>query len=94
MRCDFVIFSEHALVKMAERGISPEMVEQVIEKGEVIKTYPDDKPSPSQLLLGFFNTRPIHVLIARDIATDFCIVITTYFPDTNLWATNFKTKRL
>ena len=93
MRCDFIFYSEHAVVKMAERGMNVEEVEAVIQAGEVIRHYPDDQPAPSWLMLGIVNGRPIHVVFARDVATDFCIVITAYQPDETTWGSDFKIKR-
>lgn len=52
MRCDFIFYSEHAVVKMAERGMNVEEVEAVIQAGEVVRHYPDDQPAPSWLMLG------------------------------------------
>jgi hypothetical protein len=38
------IFARHALQRMAERNISREVVEHVVEEGETIHDYPDDTP--------------------------------------------------
>ena len=93
MHCDFVFFSEHAITKMAERDIQIEEVEAVIKKGTVIKHYPEDEPSKSWLILSFSAGQPIHVVVSRDYATGFCIVITAYVPDKSLWEPDFKTKK-
>ncbi len=93
MRCDFIIFSEHAFDRMNDRGILPDEVEFVVQQGTIIKDYPNDQPSPSQLILGFLDSRPLHVVIARDLATDFCLVVTVYFPDSDVWDSTFKIKK-
>ncbi len=82
------------MVKMAERGIDPEVVEMVVNTGKIIKEYPNDEPSPSWLVFGLVEKRPIHVVVARDIATDFCIVITAYEPDIAQWELDFSTKKI
>lgn len=93
MRCDHIFYSEHAIVKMAERNIGTSEVEEVIQHGEVVKHYPDDQPSPSWLMLGHPNGKATHVVFSREEATDFCIVITAYHPDETTWEPDFKTKK-
>jgi hypothetical protein len=38
---------------MVERNITATDVREVLANGEVIETYPDDTPYPSQLVLGW-----------------------------------------
>jgi len=64
MYCDNIFFSEHALTKMAERSIEPDDVEAIIKRGETIKSYPDDLPDPSFLLMGVVDARVLHVVVA------------------------------
>jgi hypothetical protein len=68
-------------------------VRNVIQGGEIIMDYPDDKPLPSKLILGFSNGRPIHVVLAYDAANETGYVITAYVPDENLWNNNYKSRR-
>ncbi|NQU63066.1 MAG: DUF4258 domain-containing protein [SAR324 cluster bacterium] len=93
MKCKNIKYSNHAIQRMFERSISTVDVSEVIQVGEIINQYPDDKPYPSFLLLGFIETRPIHVLVAVDEELDFCYTITVYIPKPGLWTENFKTKR-
>ena len=55
--------------------------------------YPDDKPLPIKLILGFSNGRPIHVVLAYDAANETGYVITAYVPDENIWNNNYKSRR-
>ena len=87
------LFSGHVFKRMAERGFSPDNIRAVIEKGSVIQEYPDDKPYPSKLILGFIGKRPIHVVSAYSIEEDTEYVITVYEPDTNLWFEDFSRRR-
>ena len=64
----------------------------ILEKGIAIKEYNEDKPYPSFLLLGFIDRRPLHLLVAKDIETENCIMVTIYEPDKNVWSIDFKTK--
>jgi len=86
-------FSRHALERMFERQITPEVVEQIIGDGQVIAEYPDDKPYPSRLMLGFDDERPVHVVYAEDIESMTGYIVTAYIPNANLWNDDFQTRR-
>jgi len=77
---------------MFKRSISLDEVRFILTNGEVIKEYPDDKPYPSYLIFGLINLRPLHLLVAKNVDTDSCILITVYEPDKNIWTNDFKTK--
>ena len=80
------------LQRMMERAIDKRSVIDTIEKGEIVKHYPDDRPYPSYLRCSIISGRPIHVVYAVDEDEDSIIVITAYEPDKNLWDETF-TKR-
>jgi len=94
MNCPEIIFSQHAVQRMFERGIQTNALRAVIESGEVIGEYPDDQPFPSCLILGWLEDRPIHVVIAIDAISRKCYIITAYVPGLDLWNPDFRTKRL
>jgi len=77
---------------MFARGITPDDVRSVVTEGEVIQRYPDDKPYPSQLVLGWRGPRPIHVVVADDREEGILIVVTAYEPDPVQWDAEFKRK--
>jgi hypothetical protein len=93
LECREIWFSRHAIERMFERGISPEVIRGVVESGEAIALYGDDKPHPSALLLGFLENRAIHVVVARDPDSYRCHVVTVYVPTPELWGDDFKTRR-
>lgn len=93
MTCKEVLFSDHAIIQMFKRNISVDDVKLVIETGETIAEYQNDKPYPSFLMLAYINSRPIHIVVGRDEEKDRCIVITAYEPDPNIWQPGFKSKR-
>lgn len=93
MNCEELLFSDHAIGQMFKRDIEINDVRKIIGEGVVVTEYPNDKPYPSWLLLGFINKRPIHVVVAKAYSEAKCIVITAYQPDTSLWESDFKTKR-
>ncbi len=86
------IFRLHALQRMIERSIDKQSVIEVIEKGDIVESYPDDKPYPSFLRCKIISGRPLHVVYALSEEENSIIVITTYEPDKNLWDETF-TKR-
>jgi len=86
-----LIFSSHVVTQMFKRGISVQDIEHVINAGTVIKNYPEDKPFPSRLILGFVGKTPLHVVSAKNIAGEI-IVITAYQPDKTLWNSDFTIK--
>ena len=86
-----LVYRVHAVQRMAERGIREEDVARVISEGKEIESYPDDKPYPSRLLLGWIERRPIHVVTAA--AEHEIIVITVYEPDPDLWESSFERRK-
>jgi hypothetical protein len=88
-----LIFRVHAFRRMLERGVTEQEVRHVLDTGEVIETYPDDKPFASRLVLGWKGTRPIHVCAADDPSNDDTYVITTYEPDPVIWGPDFRSRR-
>jgi hypothetical protein len=76
---------------MAERGIREEDVASVIANGREIENYPDDKPYPSRLMLGWVQGKPLHVVAAS--AEREIIVITVYEPDPAQWDAGFERRR-
>ncbi len=78
---------------MAERKITVEDVKNVLKTGETIASYPEDRPYPSRLILGWIGTRPLHVVVADNDEDNVQIVITVYEPDPTLWEDDFKRRR-
>jgi len=83
----------HALERMAKRGIATQIVKQVLLEGEIIEDYPDEKPFPAALLLGWFQREPFHVVTALDSLSGYCFVITVYRPDLDHFENDYKTRR-
>ncbi len=86
-------FSNHAVKQMFARNIGVEDVKSVIEIGEIIKDYPDDKPYPSCLVYGEVNNRPLHVVYSYIEQNNQIIIITAYEPGLDIWENNFKTRK-
>jgi hypothetical protein len=93
MDCSAIRFTRHAVERMFERSIPPEAVVRIAREGEIIASYPEDRPLPSVLILGFERNEPLHLVTARDPTSGICFVITIYRPDPTLWSGDFKTRR-
>ena len=78
-------FSRHALRRAIERNISEREVRQAGAQATIIENYPDDKYSPSCLLLGFTAAgRPLH--IQASLADNQVVrIVTLYEPNPNEW---------
>ena len=78
-------FSLHALKRVVERNISEIEIKQVGMNANIIEEYPEDKYSPSCLLLGFTRTgRPLHIQVSL-ADTDLVKIITLYEPSAEEW---------
>ena len=78
-------FSHHAFRRAVERNISEQEIREAGAHAEMIEDYPNDKYSPSALLLGFTATqRPLHFQISF-ADTELAKIITLYEPNPNEW---------
>ena len=78
-------FSHHAFKRAVERNISDMEIRQAGTNVESIEDYPDDKYSPSCLLLGFTERgRPLHLQVSCAAST-LVKIITLYEPDESEW---------
>ena len=79
-----VVFRVHAVQRMSERRISVSDVLHVLGSGMTIKDYPTDRPYPSRPVLGWCESRPVHVVVAENQSNNELIVITVYEPGPGL----------
>ncbi len=78
-------FTRHALKRAVERNIIDEEIREASINMEVIEDYPEDKYSPSCLLLGFTQeNRALHIQVSK-IESELVKIITLYEPDTVQW---------
>ena len=74
-------FSRHAFRRAVERNISEEEIRTAGTQAETIEEYPEDKYSPSVLMLGFTSAgRPLHIQVSS-ADSDAIRIITLYEPD-------------
>jgi len=78
-------FSRHAFRRAVERNISEQEIREAGTQAEIIEDYPEDKYSPSTLLLGFTAAgRPLHFQVSF-AETDLTKIITMYEPNPSEW---------
>ncbi len=77
--------SRHALRRIVERNLTASMIREAGGQAEIIEDYPDDKYSPSCLLLGFTSAgEAIHLQVSRSQNPEVRI-ITLYRPSPEDW---------
>ena len=85
-------FSRHAFKRAVERNISEDEIRAAGAQTEIIEEYPEDKYSPSVLMLGFTSAgRPLHIQVSS-ADSDATRIITLYEPDPSEWA-DFRKRR-
>ena len=83
-------FTHHARTQMYVRKIDTSDVKQCLLNSEIIEEYRDDKPYPSFLICAKLDQKYIHVVCA--VAEEQLFIITTYYPDDELWIAHKKRK--
>jgi hypothetical protein len=83
-------FTHHARTQMYKRKIDSIKVKQSLLYGEIIEEYGNDKPYPSFLLCAKLDQKYLHVVCA--VAEEQLFIITTYYPDEDLWIAHKKRK--
>jgi hypothetical protein len=79
----YITFTDHARIRMFERGIESNAVVDLILKGEIIERYPESTPCPSALILGSVESQACHVVAA--LCRDRVKIVTVYWPDEEVW---------
>jgi len=88
-----LVFRVHAVQRMFERQLSVEDVRQALAGGENIEQYPNDRPYPSRLVLGWCESRPLHVVVADNNVDDELVVVTVYEPDAARWSDDLRRRK-
>lgn len=88
-----IIVSDHAGKRMYERAIGYADVLHILSTGEIIEQYPDDLPYPSRLILGFWESRALHIIVADDDDNRATIIVTVYEPDAARWQSDFRRRK-
>ena len=85
------VLTQHSRKRFAERGIHIEDILFAFRAGQIIEQYPDDKPFPSCLILGYSGERALHAVASID--EDLIYIITAYAPSPEKWESDWKTRK-
>ena len=84
--------TNHCIVRLFQRNISQEDIENALLNGEIIEEYENDYPYPSCLVYGIdLNNKVLHVICGTS-ETELW-VITAYYPDNIKWKDDLKTRK-
>ena len=79
---------------MQERDISRADVKKCIRHGEILEHYPNDFLHPNGLIFGYtVNEKVIHAVVSLDAGNDSIGIITVYFPNTDKFEADLKTRK-
>ena len=85
-------WSKHCLERIQERDISIADVKSCLQAGEIIEYYPNDFPHPSCLIFGYTQeNKVLHIVVGSD--GNILFFITAYFPDTDKFEKDLKTRK-
>lgn len=87
-----IVWTNHVVVRLLQRNIAQEDVENAILNGEIIEEYENDYPYPSCLVYGInLKNKVLHVVCGIN-KTELWI-ITAYYPDNIKWNEDLKTRK-
>ena len=93
---EFVLEAEKGIVFEVSEGRKGELIIRALNiamtNGKIIEHYYDDYPYPSCLILGYnINNKIIHIVCG--VSEDTVHMITAYYPNTDKWEEDMKTRR-
>ena len=92
VRTGKIRWTNHCIVRLFQRNISQEDIENALLNGEIIEEYENDYPYPSCLVYGIdLNNKVLHVICGTS-ETELW-VITAYYPDNIKWEDDLKTRK-
>jgi hypothetical protein len=83
----------HVNMRLKGRSISRKKILESVSTFEIIEEYPKDKYLPSYLIYSQHQGSIFHVLFAVDVLVDNVRIVTAYYPDTEEWEEDLKTRR-
>ena len=87
-----IVMTSHTNRQCIERVIDSSDILEVLRNGEIIEDYPNDHPYPSCLMLSFPKTdKPIHICCG--IGEGKIYIITAYYPTSEKWEEDMKTRK-
>ena len=90
---NFLQYADHAITRMAQRGIATTEVREVLAAGLVLEDYPNDRYGPSCLIFGnTLGNRPLHIVCSYP-QRPLLKIITVYEPDLTEWLPGFTQRK-
>lgn len=91
---DKVLWSRHAIGKLVVEGLVRSHVETALQTCKLIEDYPVvGRPLPDCLVLGFWQEKPVHAVVAVDIDRDRIFIVTVYMPSFERWEDDWQTRK-
>lgn len=92
VRAGKIRWTNHCVMRLFQRNITQEDIENALLNGEIIEEYENDYPYLSCLVYGInLNNKVLHVVCGAN-ETEFWI-ITAYYPDNIKWKDDLKTRK-
>jgi hypothetical protein len=88
-----ILWTYHVNMRMAERYIPRDIILALVDRYEIIETYPGDKYLSSCLVYASNEDMVLHVLCALDNESDAVRIVTAYRPSPDKWEEDGKTRR-
>ncbi len=93
LRQNRIEWRNHTLSRLLQRNIRQSAVLEVLRLGERVRDYPEDRPYPSALFLGWHEGIPLHVVAAVDECNEMVYIITAYQPSLDYFEADYKTRK-
>jgi hypothetical protein len=91
---DKVLWSRHAISKLVVEGLDRSHLEAALQTCELIEDYtPVNRPLPDCLVLGFWQEKPVHAVVAVDLERDRVFIVTVYTPSFERWENDWQTRK-
>ncbi|MEW6326666.1 MAG: DUF4258 domain-containing protein [Thermodesulfobacteriota bacterium] len=91
---DKLAFKKHTVLRMRQRRITADEVKEALQGCKIIECYPQDRPLPSGLVLGYTeNNRAVHAVVAVSETEEMLWIITVYEPTILEWEEGFEKRR-
>ena len=85
-------WTNHVMIRLLQRNITQNDVENALLNGEIIEEYEDSYPYPSCLVYGInLNNKVLHIVCESN--GEELWIITAYYPDNIEWERDFKTRK-
>ena len=85
-------WTNHVIIRLLQRNISQNDVENALMNGEIIEEYENDYPYPSCLVYGIdLDNKVLHIVCGSN--GEELWIITAYYPDNSEWENNLKKRR-